>query len=259
MGGKLGSRRGVYYGETSRSLHERAQEHLKDAEGFDAASHMVKHWMVDHPDQKELPLFKFKVVKKFKDCLSRQVAEALRIMNTKDNILNSKNEYLDNCIPRITVDESKLDRVRREREEQHRELEEMRMLEDFKLEKKNTKRQISPARNREDSRGLEIRPTLKKLRREFSKHELVEEVVVRVPEIISPAVRETRKVSLNNYHFLGESSSTETGEEGTSTRKKAEHSNNFATDEPNTVGRSQRISESVSYKEMWLPGGQDQT
>ena len=203
LGGKLGSRRGVYYGETSRSLHERAQEHLKDAEGFDAASHMVKHWMVDHPDQKELPLFKFKVVKTFKDCLSRQVAEALRIMTTQDNILNSKNEYLDNCIPRITVDESKLDRVRREREEQQRELDEMRMLEDFKLEKKTNKRRASPARNREDSRGLEIWPTTKKFRKELSKH------------------------------FLGDSSPTETGQGGTSTlHESAEHSNNFATDKP---------------------------
>ena len=43
--GKVDSRRGVYYGETSRSLHERSQEHLKDAERFDPASHMIKHWM----------------------------------------------------------------------------------------------------------------------------------------------------------------------------------------------------------------------
>ena len=77
------------------------------------------------------------------------------------------------------------------------------MLEDFKLEKKNNKRQASPARNREDSRGLEIWPTPKKFRKELSKH------------------------------FLGGSSPTETGQGGTSTlHESAEHSNNFATDKP---------------------------
>ena len=166
--GKVDSRRGVYYGETSRSLHERSQEHLKDAERFDPASHMIKHWMVDHPAQKELPLFKFSVIRKFKDCLSRQVAEALRIMSTKDRILNSKNEYLDNCIPRIRVDESKLDRIKREREEDQREQDEQRRLEEFKLEKKSKKRQKSPTKIGKDSRGFGSRPIKKKMRRDMN-------------------------------------------------------------------------------------------
>ena len=102
------------------------------------------------------------------------------------------------------------------------------------------------------------------MKRDLSKHE----VVVRVPEVISPAVIKTRKQSLNDYHFLGGSSSTEmlsleTGQGGTSTlhekRKSAEHSDNLSTDEPNMVGWSQRISESVSNKEKWHPGGQNQT
>ena len=44
-------RNGVYYGETSRSLHERALEHTKDAKAFVEGSHMVKHWMERHPFQ----------------------------------------------------------------------------------------------------------------------------------------------------------------------------------------------------------------
>ena len=38
-------REGIYIGETSRSLHERALEHMKDAEAFSVKSHITKHWM----------------------------------------------------------------------------------------------------------------------------------------------------------------------------------------------------------------------
>jgi hypothetical protein len=39
------SRRGIYLGESSRSLYERSKEHLKNAEDFSKGSHIVKHWM----------------------------------------------------------------------------------------------------------------------------------------------------------------------------------------------------------------------
>ena len=48
-------RSGVYIGETSRSLHERAFEHLKEAEGFGSKSHILKHWMTSHPELNSLP------------------------------------------------------------------------------------------------------------------------------------------------------------------------------------------------------------
>ena len=137
------SRRGVYYGETSRSLHERAQEHVRDAIGFDQGSHMVKHWMNDHPDLRVRPRFKFAVIGVFKDCLSRQVAEAMRLMMTNDSILNSKNEYLQNCIPRIVVEESKFERMQREREEELNELEEKKRVEKFKKEMGTGKRTMA--------------------------------------------------------------------------------------------------------------------
>ena len=43
-------RDGVYIGETSRSLHERAVEHVRDAESFYPKAHIVKHWMSSHPE-----------------------------------------------------------------------------------------------------------------------------------------------------------------------------------------------------------------
>ena len=38
-------REGIYLGEMSRSLHERALEHERDARAFSAKSHIVKHWI----------------------------------------------------------------------------------------------------------------------------------------------------------------------------------------------------------------------
>ena len=129
-------RNGVYYGETSRSLHERALEHTKDAKAFVEGSHMVKHWMECHPFSVEQPGFKFTIIGAFKDCLSRQVAEAMRIYYSHDNLLNSKNEYLSNNIARVTVDIDKFERKKKELEEEKHALEASRMFEDFKL--KNT-------------------------------------------------------------------------------------------------------------------------
>ena len=42
-------REGIYIGESSQSLHERALEHVRDAESFSVKSHIVKHWMLSHP------------------------------------------------------------------------------------------------------------------------------------------------------------------------------------------------------------------
>ena len=55
-------------GETSRSLMERSRGHYKDAEGFSKKSHMVKHWMVGHPDLNQPPPFMFRIVRQYRDC-----------------------------------------------------------------------------------------------------------------------------------------------------------------------------------------------
>ena len=54
----------------------------------------------------------------FKDCLSRQIGEALRIHFSPDIILNSKSEYLDSCITRLTIEESQWERKEREKNEE---------------------------------------------------------------------------------------------------------------------------------------------
>ena len=96
---------GIYIGETSRSLAERCTEHFSDAASFSKKSHMVKHWMLTHGEMDTMPPFKIKILKRYRDCLSRQVGEAIHILLSKDQLLNSKNEYIQNCISRITVQE----------------------------------------------------------------------------------------------------------------------------------------------------------
>ena len=46
-------------------------------------SHMVKHWVVQHPDEETITEFRFKLVASYRDALSRQVAESVRIDQRK--------------------------------------------------------------------------------------------------------------------------------------------------------------------------------
>ena len=91
-------RDGIYIGESSRSIAERTNEHFNDAESFAKKSHVIKHWIKSHPELNTAPPFKVKKLRQYKDCLSRQVGEAIAILLSRDNLLKSKNEYIKNCI-----------------------------------------------------------------------------------------------------------------------------------------------------------------
>ena len=56
------TREGIYIGESSRSLHERSLEHLRDARKFSKKSHIAKHWMLAHPTINIMPTFSFKTI-----------------------------------------------------------------------------------------------------------------------------------------------------------------------------------------------------
>jgi hypothetical protein len=60
----------------------------------------VKLWANEHPDLNTQPAFKFSIKAQYRDCLSRQVGEAIVILHSKDGLLNSKSEYLNNCLTR---------------------------------------------------------------------------------------------------------------------------------------------------------------
>ena len=123
-------------GETSRSLHERATEHQNDAKSFSQKSHQVKHWMISHPEEPIQPPFSIKILKRYRDCLSRQIGEALQIFYSNDHLLNSKSEYVQNCISRIAVSEETWERKERERREEEEEKQEKENLERFKVRKR---------------------------------------------------------------------------------------------------------------------------
>ena len=94
---------GMYVGETGRSIFERAAEHRQDAEGHKLDSHMYKHWKTIHPEMKDPPVFRMKVVASFKDALTRQVSDSVRIDLRGENVLNSKTEYSRCSLPRLTI------------------------------------------------------------------------------------------------------------------------------------------------------------
>ena len=118
-------------------------------------SHLVKHWMMTHPDDDQCPPFKIKVIGSYKDCLTRQVSEALKIHNSKDELLNSRNEYASNHLSRIVVDMDSVARKRQVQREEEEERQAARMLESFKAAKmrpKRTSRQPShPATSSQES------------------------------------------------------------------------------------------------------------
>ena len=93
--------------------------------------------MNEHPDLMEIPSFKFRVLKSYKDALSRQLGEAVKIWMTGDDVLNSKNEYLSNCITRITVQAGAVERKLRERNEEIAEKEKNERVKSFKEQKLN--------------------------------------------------------------------------------------------------------------------------
>ena len=122
-GGTDFTEKGVYVGESSHSLYERTKEHLADAVKDAPDSHMRKHWREAHPDEEEMPKFRFRIVKTFKDCLSRQVAESVRI-DLRGSVINSKTVYSRNRLPRLEVEKPEWKRAEEDRRRKLKEWEE---------------------------------------------------------------------------------------------------------------------------------------
>ena len=79
--------------------------------------------MNSHPDLPYPPKMEFSITARYRDCLSRQIGEALRISFSKDVILNSKGEYMSNTVSRLTIEEDAWERRERSRlEDEHEEL-----------------------------------------------------------------------------------------------------------------------------------------
>ena len=106
---------------------------------------MVKHWANEHTDLNSQPDFMFSIKAQYRDCLSRQVGEAIGTLHSKDDILNNKSEYLNNGLTRITISEKDQVRKERERLEDEAEKQESARIESFRLEKMKEIQPSSPS------------------------------------------------------------------------------------------------------------------
>ena len=96
---------------------------------------MYKHWAIAHKDLEDPPNFKFKVVKKHSDPLSRLIHEAVRIMSSAS--LNSKSEWGGFKIARLTVDPPEWEKKKLSADQTKREKVENEALLQFKEVKLN--------------------------------------------------------------------------------------------------------------------------
>ena len=81
----------VYIGESSRNLYTRAKEHRQAYRRGGDNSFMAKHQAEKH--QGERGVFTAKVVKTFKDCLTRQISEGIYIRRSEVPVMNTKSEW----------------------------------------------------------------------------------------------------------------------------------------------------------------------
>ena len=88
-----------YIGESSRNLFTRSQEHVSRYRGGKITSFMVKHQNSEH--QGDEASYKAKVTASTRDCLTRQVREAVLIRRSQVPVLNSKTEWHQLALYRI--------------------------------------------------------------------------------------------------------------------------------------------------------------
>ena len=96
----------VYEGETARSARTRGGEHVRDFKNKRPNSVLNKHKEIEHIDE-EMKV-SMQITRKFKDPLTRQANEAVRISNrAKHELLNSKAEFNHPPISRVTIEKKK--------------------------------------------------------------------------------------------------------------------------------------------------------
>ena len=89
----------VYIGESSRNLFTRSKEHLSRYRQGINTSFMKKHQDEKHSGQD--PVYAARVTARTRDCLSRQVREAVLIRRSDRNILNGKSEWHQPALYRV--------------------------------------------------------------------------------------------------------------------------------------------------------------
>ena len=95
----------AYIGETGRTAVTRGIEHVRGIMGKKSENPMYKHLMDKHTDNMKNVKFEFGLTGKFRDPLTRQAEEGLRIARQSKNlaILNTKSEFNHPPIARVKV------------------------------------------------------------------------------------------------------------------------------------------------------------
>ena len=89
----------VYIGESSRNIYTRSKEHLARYTSGTGTSFILKHQVNAH--QGEDVKFSAKVTASTRDCLTRQVKEAVLIRRSNREVLNSKTEWHQPALYRV--------------------------------------------------------------------------------------------------------------------------------------------------------------
>ena len=89
----------VYFGESHRNLYTRGKEHVRKLVKKEDSSFMHRHQVEKHSG--EPANLEMKVMRSFRDPLSRQVTEAVMIKNHAGELLNSKAEFYQPPLVRI--------------------------------------------------------------------------------------------------------------------------------------------------------------
>ena len=94
-----------YVGEMSRSAFEFGKNHLDDKRLLSTKSHMLKHYLISHPeDAPSDMIFRIKILGFSRSAYERQIKESVVIQtNRRHTLLNSKSEFNRCSLPRGTV------------------------------------------------------------------------------------------------------------------------------------------------------------
>ena len=93
----------IYEGESSRSARIRGEEHYRMFKNNKSESALFKHKQKMHQNEEKIEI-SMKITQKFKDPLTRQANEAVRINNRKSGLLNSKSEFNHPPIARVILE-----------------------------------------------------------------------------------------------------------------------------------------------------------
>ena len=161
-----------YIGESSRSAYERGFEHLDKLASLSSNSHMLKHMLDKHEESDFSQVQWGMFILEFKrTAFERQIEEAVKIQQeASDSILNSRSEWNQSSLPRLTTRIGDLEQevkeyekeLRIEKEKEEKIEEKIRQLRKTKNKARLNNDRTNPVRKRQkldEEKYISIRTT----------------------------------------------------------------------------------------------------